>query len=452
MKKYSNYKIINDVWIDAVPEHWEVNSLKYFVEIINGYAFKSEDYSDDEGVPIIRIGDISYPVDVSNAKKATPKNLNELDRFIIKKGDLLLAMTGATIGKNCLYDSNEIAYVNQRVGLLRSKNVLAQNFLKYYIDTPLFREFISLTCFGSAQENISASQISGIKFPLPSIAEQLQIARYLDHQTSLIDEIINRKEKQIELLKEKRQAIINETVTKGLNPDAKMKDSGIEWLGEIPEHWLIKKAKYLLNEENGIKIGPFGSALKLDTLVESGIKIYGQGNVIKDDFTLGDRFLSEERFENEFKQYEIFEGDVLVTMMGTTGKSKIFKKEYKRGILDSHLLRLRFNESVFSGNLFSVILEQSDYISQQVIFMSRGAIMAGLNSTIIKELNILVPPLDEQNELMKFISLKSQQMDLVIYKVEAAIIKLKEYRQSIISEAVTGKIDVRDWQPNNSSN
>ena len=131
MKKYSNYKIINDVWIDAVPEHWEVNSLKYFVEIINGYAFKSEDYSDDEGVPIIRIGDISYPVDVSNAKKATPKNLNELDRFIIKKGDLLLAMTGATIGKNCLYDSNEIAYVNQRVGLLRSKNALAQNFLKY---------------------------------------------------------------------------------------------------------------------------------------------------------------------------------------------------------------------------------------------------------------------------------------------------------------------------------
>ena len=108
-----------------------------------------------------------------------------------------------------------------------------------------------------------------------------------------------------------------------------------------------KRVKYLIEDYGGIKIGPFGSSLKLDTLTEDGIKVYGQGNVIKDDFTLGHRHIPIERFESDFTQYEIYEGDVLITMMGTTGRSKVFQKSYKRGILDSHLLRLRFKKNSF---------------------------------------------------------------------------------------------------------
>lgn len=217
----------------------------------------------------------------------------------------------------------------------------------------------------------------------------------------------------------------------------KYKDSGIEWLGEIPEHWENKKAKYLLNEENGIKIGPFGSALKLDTLVESGIKIYGQGNVIKDDFTLGERYLTIKRFDSDFKQYEIIDGDILITMMGTTGKSKVFSNSFEKGILDSHLLRLRFNENKFSGKLFSVILEQSHYIIQQIDIESKGSIMAGLNSSIVKKLSIIVPPLLEQTTIASFLDHKTTQIDTLIEKKELLIEKLKLQRQAIINEAVT---------------
>ena len=133
-----------------------------------------------------------------------------------------------------------------------------------------------------------------------------------------------------------------------MNSYPSYKDSGVEWNEEIPSHWVVKKVKYLLKDYDGIKIGPFGSSLKLDTLADSGIKIYGQGNVIKDDFKLGHRYLPIERFEQDFTQYEILDGDILVTMMGTTGKSKVFSSSYERGILDSHLLRLRFNRSTYS--------------------------------------------------------------------------------------------------------
>jgi len=445
MKKYSNYKIINDVWIDAVPEHWEVNSLKYFVEIINGYAFKSEDYSDDEGVPIIRIGDISYPVDVSNAKKATPKNLNELDRFIIKKGDLLLAMTGATIGKNCLYDSNEIAYVNQRVGLLRSKNALAQNFLKYYIDTPLFREFISLTCSGSAQENISASQISGIKFPLPSIAEQSQIARYLDHQTSLIDEIINRKEKQIELLKEKRQATINETVTKGLNPDAKMKDSGIEWLGEIPEHWRLSKVKY----EFYLKARVGWKGLTSDEFEEESYAYLVTGTDFKQrNINWKTCYqVNKERYEDD--PFIILKnGDLLITKDGTIGKTSIVKDLDKPACLNSGIFVLRpLKNNVNNEFLYWIMNSSSFSIFNDLT--STGATIKHLYQNVFQEFSISIPHIEEQNEIVEYLDKQTAFVDNIIEQTVYQITKIKEYRQSIISEAVTGKIDVRDWQPNN---
>lgn len=446
IRSYDKYKNVNDIWIDAVPEHWNFSSLKYFVEIINGYAFKSEDYSDDEGVPIIRIGDISYPVDVCNAKKATPKNLNELDRFIIRKGDLLLAMTGATIGKNCLYDSNDIAYVNQRVGLLRSKNLLTQNFLKYYIDTPLFREFISLSCSGSAQENISASQISGIKFPLPSITEQSQIVKFLDHQTSLIDEIISRKVKQIDLLKEKRQAIINEVITKGLNPNSKMKDSGIEWLGKIPEEWRIIPLKHI-----AILKGRLGwKGLKADEYVDEGYGFLSTPD-IKDeliDFSSINHITEERYMESPEIMLEV--GDVLLVKDGSTlGITNIIKELPIPSTVNSSIgvIRVLDVKQVLPEYLY--IQLGSNYIQSVIGKLKAGQGVPHLFQKDIKNFNILVPSIKEQIDIIKEIEFSKQTISSIIQQLTNQLEKLREYRQSIITEAVTGKINVIDWQPNN---
>ena len=221
------------------------------------------------------------------------------------------------------------------------------------------------------------------------------------------------------------------------------KDSGVEWIGEIPSHWEVKRVIHLIEDDGGIKIGPFGSSLKLDTLTDDGIKVYGQGNVIKDDFTIGYRHIPFEKFESDFSQYEIFEGDILITMMGTTGKSKVFKKEFKRGILDSHLLRLRFKKESFISDLFVTVLQESDYVFHQLRLNSKGSIMEGLNSSIVKELILMTPTLSEQQQIVSYLDEHTQLIDKTISIEERRIELLKEYRQSLISEVVTGKIDVR---------
>lgn len=454
MKKYEKYKDCGIDELNKIPENWEIVNFRYLIDILTDYTAngsfgdlaKNVDYLEEGYSRLIRLTDLRANFE-NVGIYLNEHSHNYLSKSELFGGEVLLANVGAYAGLAWVFKNFQgKASLGPNMFLLRFKERLDNDFAYISLISDYLHNQLLNKATSSAQPKLNKEDVRSCYFVLPPKKEQVTIASYLDHKTTKIDTLIEKKEQLNEKLKLQRQAIINEAVTKGLNPNAPMKNSGIEWLGEIPEHWEIKKAKYLLNEESGIKIGPFGSALKLDSLVESGIKIYGQGNVIKDDFSIGERFLPIDRFEEDFTQYEILEGDVLVTMMGTTGKSKVFRKEFERGILDSHLLRLRFDENKFISNLFSVILEQSDYISQQIVLMSRGSIMAGLNSTIIKELKILVPPIQEQKKLLEFINQISKKIDEAVEKIHLSIEKLKRYRQSIISEAVTGKIDVRDWE------
>ena len=438
MKPYEKYKESADIWLGKIPFNWEVSVLKHFVDIISGYAFKSEDYSDD-GVPIIRIGDISNTVNVVDAKKASPSNLKDLDRFIIQRGDLLLAMTGATIGKNCMYDSDELAYVNQRVGLLRSRTSLKQNFLKYFIDAPFFREFISLQCSGSAQENISTSEISELRICVPTLQEQTAIAKYLDHQTAIIDELIEKKTKQIALLKEKRQAIINETVTKGLDPTAKMKDSGVSWLGEIPESWKIVALRHLCTKI-GSGVTPKGGA---DVYTEEGVIFIRSQNVHFDGLRLDDVVRIEQETHEKMSGSQVMYKDVLLNITGASiGRCSVVNIQEEMNV-NQHVCIIRPNNKI-SPEYLNLVL-QSNVGQTQVKTGTTGGNREGLTFEAIKEFIVPVPALESQfvivskiEELLKqFQNLESKNID--------QIEKLKEYRQSLISEAVTGKIDVRGW-------
>lgn len=442
MKTYDKYKESYNIWLGNIPEHWTISSLKHFVEIISGYAFKSEDYSDDQGVPIIRIGDISNSVDVYNAKKAKPKNLEELDRFIIKRGDLLLAMTGATIGKNCMYETDEISYVNQRVGLLRGKNSLTQSYLKYFIDTTLFREFISLTCSGSAQENISTSQVGGLQFPLPSIEEQTKITQYLDHQTAIIDQLIQQKEKLIELLKEKRQAVINEAVTKGLDPNAKMKNSGIEWLGEVPEHWSVTRLSRL---SNVIDPQPDHRAPLMD---DNGLPYLGIRD-INDDGTINTetaRIVELAAIEKQERSFKIKDGDIVFGKVGSLAEPKHILLGGERVALSATLVLIQTDNKIVSR--FLKYFLDSSFIWDQINTVIVGATRPALGIQQIRKFVILFPPLPEVEEVVDYLDIVTKRINHLIESHSMIIDKIKEYRQSIISEAVTGKIDVREWQPN----
>jgi type I restriction enzyme S subunit len=442
MEKYQSYKPSGVEWIGDIPEHWKKCRLKNVSKSVNGYSFKSDDFDREFDIPVIRIGDVGDKIDFEDCIKVKSDFLTDKKDFIVFRNDILIGLTGGTIGKSGRYNYDTPSLLNQRVGLLRNNKDLLNGLLYHYVKSEVFIRYIFFDCYGGGQDNISMNDILKMVLPLPPLKEQHQIVQFLDSKTELIDRLILTKERKITLLKEQRTSLINQVVTKGLNPNVKMKDSGVEWIGEIPGGWNVKRVKYLLKELEGIKIGPFGSSLKLDTLSESGIKVYGQGNVIKDDFSLGERYIPLNRFESDFSQYEISEGDVLVTMMGTTGKCKVFSKDFERGILDSHLLRLRFDKTKFNSQLFSVILEQSNYLYNQIKLMSKGSIMEGLNSSIVKELFIFTPSIEEQSEILKYLNSKTKEIDDLVQLEQKKIDLLKEYRQSLISEVITGKIKV----------
>ncbi len=216
------------------------------------------------------------------------------------------------------------------------------------------------------------------------------------------------------------------------------KDSGIEWIGEIPRGWTIKKVSYLSDD---MISGPFGSSLKKEFYTKTGYKIYGQEQVIKDDFEYGDYFISGEKFE-ELKRCEILANDILISCVGTFGKISIVPKKFIRGIINPRLLKLTPNELI-KPNYFLILL-RSDISYAQFDSLSRGGTMGVINLDILRQLKFPLPSLEEQNKIINHIDEQTHKIDSTIEKEIQRVELLEEYRQSLISEVVTGKIDVRD--------
>ncbi|WP_448215800.1 restriction endonuclease subunit S [Endozoicomonas sp. 2B-B] len=215
------------------------------------------------------------------------------------------------------------------------------------------------------------------------------------------------------------------------------KDSGVEWLSSIPKHWNLKKVRYVLKDgSEGIKIGPFGSALKLDDMAEHGHNVYGQENVIKKDFSLGKRKITTEKFQ-EMSLYQVFPNDILITMMGTSGKCEIVPEGIPLGIIDSHLLRTRVKEHEIDPRFFKILIDETHEIGFQIKTLGKGSIMHGLNSGIVKDLVLPLPDRVEQDNILSFLSHETAKIDTLIEEQQSLIRLMKEKRQAVISHAVT---------------
>ncbi|KAA0243533.1 MAG: restriction endonuclease subunit S, partial [Chlorobiota bacterium] len=266
-QRYSAYKDSGVEWIGEVPEHWEVTRISNL-----GYFYKGNGIKKDEvrleGLPCIRYGEIytTYDRIVSSVRSFIDKVTAEesVQGF---KGDILFAGSGETIediGKAVLYFGDEPVYIGGDIIVLRSTQVANSLFLSYVVNSHYVQHQKSIVGKGEIVVHIYSKSIRDIRIALPPAIEQSQIVEFLDAKTSLIDRLIDVKQRRIELLKEKRATLINNAVTKGLDPNVKMKDSGIEWIGEIPEHWEVKKMKYgvsnpsikTLPAEGQIKISP----------------------------------------------------------------------------------------------------------------------------------------------------------------------------------------------------
>ena len=215
------------------------------------------------------------------------------------------------------------------------------------------------------------------------------------------------------------------------------KDSGVEMLGALPTSWQTKQVRYLLKDgAEGIKIGPFGSALKLEDMVDYGTRVYGQENVIKKDFTLGKRRISQDKFE-EMQVYKVYADDLLITMMGTSGKCILVPEDAEVGIIDSHLLRMRVKETEILPKYFRLLIDECYEIENQIKISGKGSIMHGLNSSIVKSLTLPLPSLTEQGKILNFLDHETAKIDILIEKQQQLIKLLKEKCEAVISHAVT---------------
>jgi type I restriction enzyme S subunit len=291
----------------------------------------------------------------------------------------------------------------------------------------------------TAVSQLSAEQISPYKVLCPPLSEQEGIATYLDDKTSKIDDLISKKQRMIELLKEQRAAVINEAVTKGLNPDVKMKDSGVEWIGKVPDHWAVKKLKFNANVK-------FSNVNKKFEEGEELVKLCNYVDVYYNDYiTKNIEFMEATATKEEIKKFLLETEDVLLTK-DSEEWSDIAIPAYVKEILPNlicgyHLAQIRTEKNKLSGKYLFWVLK-SEKINHQYKIEATGVTRYGLGNYALSNSLITLPPLSEQSRISEYLEQKNNDIDLIITEEQEGIKYLKEYRMSLISEAVTGKIKI----------
>jgi type I restriction enzyme, S subunit len=445
-KRYERYKDSGVEWIGEIPEHWDINKLKRLAKIVTGNTPPKRDdknYS-VEGIQWIKPDNI-----LDNGKVAISKErLSEVGLSkarLIPAGSALVCCIG-TIGRVGVNDKD--VTTNQQINsVIFNRNDLWHNGYGYYSLLVSQKEHNKYSN-KVVVPILNKDNQGNIYFPVPNKYEQTEISDFLNRKTSEIDSLIADKEELIKKLEEYKQSIITEAVTKGLNPDVKMKDSGIEWIGEIPEHWEIKRLKDFSN----ITRGTVDKAIKED---EIPVYLVQYTNVYykREQRNNDEDYLLITVNENELKNSKIGKGDILVTASSETpddiGRSTVIYDELNNHVFGSDVLRVRIPEEKMALNYKKYLIENYIYL-QMLNSLCRGVTRFRFSMNDFKTIRYLIPPLHEQEKIADYLDDKVSDIESLKSDINAHINNLKSYRQSLIYEAVTGKIDVRDYQPERS--
>ena len=443
MRRYPEYKESGVEWIGEIPSHWRKSRLKYesLVPVQYGLNINSDLYV-EQGMRFIRTTDITEDgelIDTGVYLKA--ESVEKI--YLTQPNDFLISRSG-TLGRTYLHRSDKKYTYGGYLVRFNFGCSVKSRFIFYFTRSQCFEHWITLNTVQSTIGNVNGQKYSNLEIPVPSFSEQHQIANFLDRKTGQIDELIRIKERRIELLHEQRTALINQAVTKGLAPNVEIKPSGVEWIGEIPKDWEAIPIKHTLQiAKDSIRTGPFGSSLKSHEFQDKGIRVYNQQSVYNEDFSKSDIFISEEKF-NELRSYIVQPKDVLITSRGTIGKMTIVPENGEIGVLHPCLIRLRLNENKLIPKYLWWYVNHSSLFIESVKIESNATTIEVIYSETLSSVKIPIPTVREQLEILEFLNVKIPIIDTKISNTRKRIELLKEYRQSLISEAVTGKIDVRN--------
>jgi type I restriction enzyme, S subunit len=422
------------VWFgSAAPSDWDVTRLRFLIG------------NNTEQVPGKFAGD--FYLELEDIESKTGRLLDsERDKSPessvkkFQKGDVLFGRLRPYLAKGWV--CNRSGTCVGEILVFRPNKKSDKKFLGYRILADDFIRYVNSAAYGAKMPRIGWPFLADVRVPWPSKHIQQTIARFLDHKTILIDQYIANKKKQIELLEKLRTSIISEAVTKGLNPDVEMKDSGVEWLGKIPRHWELWKLKFVVSF---VTSGSRGWAQYYSDEGALFVRITNlQRNSI--DLNFSKPQLVQPPSGSEGERTGLEEGDVLVSITADIGSIGVVPVCLGESYVNQHTALTRPRKKLVDSRWLAYCLF-SDAGKAQFAMLLQGGTKDGLELGDVKNLAIPKPPLVEQSKLARYLDEKIRSIDHSISQLNIQIEKIQTYRTSLISEAVTGKIDVRSFTP-----
>jgi type I restriction enzyme S subunit len=444
LTRYAKYKNSGVLWLGEVPEHWHVHSIRHHLKVIFSGLVANQIEPSDNTVPVTRIETISKGV--IDREKLGYISIEDArsDRMLLK-GDILFSNINSLnmIGNCARYNGGDVIYAGMNLLVLRPASSVNSHWLFWLIRSPMFRKEIeSLAKPAINQASIPQGSILSIMLATPTLQEQSFIAAFLDRETGKIDALIAEQEKLLALLAEKRQATISHAVTKGLNPAALMKDSGVEWLGEVPAHWAVCAVRRVLNHiEQGWSPECYNRPA-----VDGEWGVLKTGCVNLGIFEEGNNKALPEQLE-PVAAYEVQKGDLLMSRASGSpelvGSVAYVRQTRPKLMLSDKIFRLHFTGTVASEFMAALFNSRSMRTQIEQAISGAEGLANNLPQSSLKRFWIAVPPIAEQSSIISYLDLETAKLDALTTEATRAKALLKERRTALISAAVTGKIDVR---------
>ncbi|HDW8036325.1 restriction endonuclease subunit S [Yersinia enterocolitica] len=447
-KAYPEYKDSGVEWLGEIPKHWELSKLRYMFTFDKGLTITKENLQYD-GIPCVNYGEVhskyGFEVDprVHPLKCVSEKYLKDNSSSLLLNGDIVFADTSEDIdgsGNFTQLISDATIFAGYHTIIARPSKRDNSRFYAYLLDCKELRTQVRHAVKGVKVFSVTQAILRNVSIWLPSENEQKYIAAFLDHETAKIDKLIEKQQQLIELLKEKRQAVISHAVTKGLNPDVPMKDSGVEWLGEVPDRWEVSRIGWLCNVGNGCT-----PSRENALFWQNGSYPWLNSSKVNDERVLTADQLVTPKALSECSLPKVRKGSVIMAITGegkTRGTSALMMID---ATINQHVAYITPRTTNKILPEFIHLWLQSKYQQIRTISAGWGSTKAAITCSDVKSYPIPIPPIKEQLEIIKAIEKEKNNFSNLLCICEKQIELLQERRTALISAAVTGKIDVRDW-------
>lgn len=442
--RYPAYKDSGVEWLGEVPAHWEVKRLRN-VATLNPSKSEISNLDRDTEVsflPMEAVGDDGTLI----LDRTRPIIEVDSGYTYFRDGDVTIAKITPCFenGKGAVMRGLQSGHgfgTTELIVIRPTEGKTSSNYLHCLFTSTPFRQLGEAAMYGAGgQKRVPDDFVRDFAVAFPPLAEQSAITSFLDHETAKIDALVAEQERLIELLKEKRQAVISHAVTKGLDPSVPMKDSGVEWLGEVPAHWAVQPLSTLTTV---IQTGPFGSQLHSDEYVSDATPVVNPSNMIDGQIRPDPSVTVTEEVVHRLAHQKLVAGDIVVGRRGEMGRCAVVQQSQEGWLCGTGSLRLQLTVSAIPDFIWRYLT--TDLIKQYLSLQSVGSTMDNLNTEILARVPVPVPNVAEQSAICQALLEQLEALNTLEAEATKGVRFLQERRTALISAAVTGQIDVRGW-------